>query len=70
MIVSRDLFKYTPELGRDGKPVSRSRRGAEHEVTPAVDVGVTGDATWRRPSRAIEPARDRWLRRLYGPWSE
>ncbi len=67
MIVSRDLFKYTPDLGRDGEPVSRSRRRAEHEVTPAVDVGVTGDATRKRRSRAIATARDRWSRRLYGP---
>ncbi len=67
MIASRDLFKYTPDLGRDGKPVSRSRRRAEHEVAPAVDVWVAGDATQKRPSRAIATARDRWSRRLYGP---
>ncbi len=67
MIVSRDLFKYTPDLGRDGEPVSRSRRRAEHQVTPAVDVGVAGDATQKRPSKDIATTRDRWSRRLYGP---
>ncbi len=43
LIVSRDLFKYTPDVRRDGAPVSKSRRREEREVSPAVDVAVTGD---------------------------